>query len=127
MFSPDASVQGSVSVRNPRRRQRTTSDDFVAIRENPKRRKRSLLAPDTFEAPAHRQGNGHLHHGNGDAVYIRHVSETPSHRDASVDTASLAIRNRSTQRLEKDKRGSKTDEGVVLVHTDAMENDYSQC
>lgn len=119
MFSPDASVQGSVSVRNPRRRQRTTSEDSVAIRENPKRRKRSLLAPDTFEVPTYRQVNGHLHHGNGDAACNRLVATAPSHRDASVDTASLAIRNRGTQRLEKDKRSSKVDEGVVLVSTDA--------
>ena len=67
----------------------------------------------------HRQVNGHLHHGNGDAAYNRRVTEAPSHRDASVDTAGLAIRKRGTQRLEKDKRSSKGDEGVVLVGTDA--------
>ena len=124
MFSPDASIQGSVSVRNPRRRQRTTSEDSVAIRENPKRRKRSLLAPDTFEAPVHRQVNGHLYHGNGDAAYNRQPTEPPARRDASVDTASLAIRNRSTQRLEKDKRGNERNEGVVLVRIHADGNSY---
>lgn len=48
MFAPDATVRSAVSsLRNPRRRQRTNSDDSVKL---PKaKRQRSALGEDTFE------------------------------------------------------------------------------
>ncbi|KAL1998440.1 hypothetical protein VTN02DRAFT_6182 [Thermoascus thermophilus] len=49
MFAPDAAVHSVSSLRNPRRRQRTNSDDSVKY---PKaKRQRSLLREDTFEPP----------------------------------------------------------------------------
>ena len=115
MFSPDASVHGSVATRNPRRRQRTGSDDSIAFRQNPKRLKRSLLGPDTFEAPIAKQANGHSQYTNGKPALNGHLLGERNHRDVSVDTTSLAIRGRGGKRVDREKRGGRNHEGVVLV------------
>ncbi|MCJ1404140.1 hypothetical protein MMC11_007365 [Xylographa trunciseda] len=118
MFSLDASVGNNTATRNPRRRQRTTSDDSVALRQSSKRRKRSFLAPDTFIPPAQQKPNGHLSATHGVPVSNGHPQEARKQRDVSVDTTSLAIRNRGSKRIEREKRGSKKDEGVVQTKND---------
>ena len=117
MFSPNAPAGGSIATRNPRRRQRTISDDSVALRQSSKRRKRSFIAPDTFIPPNHQKPNGHLPVINGGPVSNGHALEPRKQRDVSVDTTSLAIRNRGGKRAERDKRGGKQEEGVVQVGT----------
>ncbi|MCJ1475323.1 hypothetical protein MMC13_003985 [Lambiella insularis] len=113
MFSPDAPVGSSIATRNPRRRQRTISDDSVALRPSTKRQKRSLLAPDTFAPLTNHKSNGHsLRPTNG------HLPATRVQRDVSVDTTSLAIRNRTTKRVEREKRSSKHEDGVVQTKND---------
>ncbi|MCJ1389263.1 hypothetical protein MMC18_002119 [Xylographa bjoerkii] len=118
MFSLDAQASGGTATRNPRRRQRTISDDSVALRQSSKRRKRSFLAPDTFIPPTQQRLNGHLPAIHGDPVSNGHPPEARKHRDVSVDTTSLAIRNRGNKRIEREKRGSKQDEGVVQTKND---------
>ncbi len=110
MFSPDASIHASVSSqRNPRRRQRTPSDDSVAIRR-PAKRPRKPLAQDTFEPFPDEKTNGHTQESpavNGHALPGR------STRDASSETASLAYRLGKKQ--ERGKRGGKGDGSITLV------------
>jgi len=110
MFSPDASIQTvPPSQRNPRRRQRTHSDDSFGIRP-PAKRVRTPLAHDTFEPFSDQQTNGHATESlvaNGHAVAGR------STRDASSDTTSLAYRVGKKQ--EREKRGGHGDGSVVLV------------
>ncbi|MCJ1415772.1 hypothetical protein MMC32_002105 [Xylographa parallela] len=118
MFSLDAPAGGSTATRNPRRRQRTTSDDSVALRQSSKRRKRSFLAPDTFAPPNQLKPNGHLPAIHGVPVSNGYPPEARKHRDVSVDTTSLAIRNRGSKRIERERRSSKQDESVVQTKND---------
>ena len=110
MFSPDATLRSTLSTRNPRRRHRTTSTDSFATRQSNKRRKRSSLAPDTFEPLNPTKVNGHTGYANGDAV--EPTPDPHSLRDVSVEPASLAVRTRGSKR--GDKRGRRED-GVVQV------------
>ena len=112
MFSPEAAVPASLASRNPKRRQRNPSDDSVALRHNPKRLRRSGLNADTFEPPPAKT-NGHVKHAQN-APYVNGHADVSSQRDASSDTASLAIRNRGPRKPERERRGSKN-EGTVLV------------
>jgi hypothetical protein len=110
MFSPDASVQNTLSLRNPRRRNRTTSQDSLATQQSLKRRKRSSLAPDTFDAPVPAAANGHAPHANG---FLKdHTPDRQSIRDASVETTSLVVRGRGNKR--SDKRTRREDTGVQV-------------
>ncbi|KAI9877864.1 MAG: hypothetical protein M1830_002605 [Pleopsidium flavum] len=113
MFSPDASIHASISSqRNPRRRQRTHSDDSVATRR-PTKRPRKPLAEDTFEPFPDEKTNGHtqeLPAVNGHALPGR------STRDASSETTSLAYRPGKKQ--DREKRGGKGDGTVTLTKND---------
>ena len=115
MFSPDGPVAGSAAVRNPRRRQRAPSDDSIALRQTTKRRKRSLLAPDTFEPPVAHKVNGHAGLANGNITANGHALESRKQRELSVDISSLSIRNKGSKRQDKEKRGTKAREGVIQV------------
>lgn len=115
MFSLNAPTGSSTATRNPKRRQRTISDDSVALRPCTKRQKRSLLAPDTFAPLSNKQSNGHALHHNGQAVSNVHLSATRKQRDVSVDTTSLAIRNRTSKRVGGEKRSTRLEDGVVQV------------
>lgn len=116
MFSPDASIHGSVSTqRNPRRRQRTHSDDSVAIRR-PAKRPRKPLAQDTFEPLSDEKTNGHT---QGSAAINGHAVSGRSTRDASSETTSLAYRVGKKQ--EREKRGGQGDGGIILVSIASIE------
>ncbi|MCJ1243472.1 hypothetical protein MMC30_000669 [Trapelia coarctata] len=118
MFSPDGPVGGSAATRNTRRRQRTSSDDSMTLRGSTKRRKRSLLAPDTFEPTTkHRRDTG-TSQVNGKATANGYAPEDGKRRDASVDTTSLAIRNRGGKRADREKRVTKSADGVEQTKND---------
>ena len=121
MFSPEATAHGSLSTRNPRRRQRTASDDSASKKINTKRRKRSLLAPDTFDPPVDHPNYDRIYHVNGDSASNGHAVKTRAQRDVSVDTTSLAIRNKGSRRGVGEKRVTETDEGMIQVCTNAHE------
>ncbi|KAK4696268.1 hypothetical protein P7C71_g1625, partial [Lecanoromycetidae sp. Uapishka_2] len=115
MFSPDAAVPSSMGARNPRRRQRTSSEDSVAIGHNPKRVRRSVLNPDTFKDPATSKLNGHIHHDEEAPYTNGHAKEPESHRHENVDTTSLAIRHKGVKKAEREKRSNKNDGTIELT------------
>lgn len=117
MFSPDGPAGGSTAVRNPRRRQRTSSDDSASLRQTAKRRKRSLLVPDTFEPSAIYRRDTNTSQVNGKATANGHAPEDQKRRDASVDATSLAIRNRGSKRADREKRVTKSADGVEQVRS----------
>lgn len=110
MFSPEASIQGSTVLRNPRRRQRTILDESLAALPSTKRRKRSSLAPDSFEGPLTRQTNDH--HGSVDGNANGLVTSTRKASVAGLDITSLTITGQSSKKGKKEKRGDQ----VLLVH-----------
>ena len=115
MFSPDGPVGGSIAPRNPRRRQRTSSDDHIALRQTTKRRKRSLLAPDSFEPPTNHRRDTNTPQVNGNGMANGHAPGDRRPRDVSVDNTSLAIRNRGSKKADREKRVAKSAEGVTQV------------
>lgn len=115
MFSPDAAAPSSVPARNPRRRQRTGSEDSVAIRQNPKRIRRSGLTSETFEPPLAKRPNGHLNHLKEAALVNGHAHEPGSQSNGSADASSLAIRHRGVKKVDREKRSSKHDGSIELV------------
>lgn len=115
MFSLDVNTQAGISTRYPRRRQRTGSDDSVALRHHPKRLKRSVLSAETFKPLPGKKVNGHTNHVESASTLNGHAVEGRSHRDVSVDTGSLAIRSKGSKRIEREKRLGKTDGSVELV------------
>jgi len=116
MFSPDATVHPSVGTRNPRRRQRTSSEDSVAIKHNPKRLRRSGLTQETFQPPPSKQVNGYVDHVEDPPAANGHATHPTGQRHASVDTTSLAIRNRGIKKADREKRSIKTDGSIELVY-----------
>lgn len=116
MFSPN--VNAGISTRNPRRRQRTGSDDSTSQRHRPKRLRRSGISAETFKPPSSKQVNGYIQHVDNPPLVNGHVHDPKFQRDASVDTASLAIRNRAPKKVEREKRGNKTDGSIELTKND---------
>ena len=114
MFSPEINALTGVSTRNPRRRHRTGSDDSIAIRPNPKRLRRSVLSAETFKPPS-KTVNGHVNHIDPPPISNGHAVETRSQRDISVDTASLAIRQKGTKKIDRERRTNKFDGSIELV------------
>ena len=113
MPSPAANVPTSYASRNPKRRQRNASEDSAALRHNPKRLRRSEVTAHTFDPPDSVKTNGHVKTRNFSPLANGHANSS-NQRDASSDTASLAIRNRGPKKAERGRGGSK-DEGTVLV------------
>ena len=118
MPSPAVNAQPIQSLRNPKRRQRNTSEDSLALRHNPKRLRRSGLTSETFEPPESAKTNGHVKHQTSLSHPNGHAS---NQRDAASDTASLAIRNRASDKVEK-RRGGSREEGTVLVCHGQIDN-----
>ena len=115
MFSPDAAVPVSLAARNPRRRQRTGSDDSVTIPHNPKRLRRSVLSSETFQPSATAKSNGHIAHVVEETFTNGHAKEPANLRHASVDATSLAIRHRGVKKADRERRTSKSDGGIELA------------
>ena len=112
MFSPEASVHASIAARNPRRRQRTGSDDSVAQR-NPKKLKRSGLTQETFIAPPQpKKENGYAHHGDGHLLPNGHAG---NHQPGmGMGPTDLSIRKKGPK-VDRAARGNKADGSIVLV------------
>ena len=121
MFSPDAAVPASVAARNPRRRQRTGSDDSLALRPNPKRIRRSGLTSETFQPPDTTNVNGRIPHVAEEVFTNGHAKKPTNVRHASVDTTSLAIRHRGVKKVDRERRTSKNDGSIELASYLAVE------
>ena len=115
MFSPDTTVHASVATRNPRRRQRTSSEDSVALKHNPKRLRRSGLTKETFQPLPSKHVNGCVDHAEDAPAANGHAVNAPGQRYASVDPTNLAIRNRGPKKADREKRSSKNDGAIELV------------
>ncbi|KAI9811481.1 MAG: hypothetical protein M1827_005464 [Pycnora praestabilis] len=109
MFSPDASLHGSMvpTSRNPRRRQRTGSSENGDLQPK-KKQKRSALSQETFLPPQSSNGrvdgktmNGHVHGGS-------------TGRDVSSETRDLPVRGPK----KHGERAVKGDRGTVLSKND---------
>ena len=119
MFSPETSVQASIARRNPRRRPRTSSsDDSTTLRHQPKRLRRSGLAPDTFEPLGSTRINGNLDHAAPASVLNGHAINPRAQRQASVESTSLTIRNRGLKKGEREKRSHQAEGDVILTKND---------
>ena len=115
MLPPVMAVPSSVDARNPRRRQRTGSDDSVALRHNPKRIRRSGLTSETFQPPVPSKLNGHAEIGDEDSIANGHATAPSSQRHGSVESSSLAIRHRGVKKADREKRPGKNDGSIELV------------
>ncbi|KAL1983543.1 hypothetical protein VTN96DRAFT_10203 [Rasamsonia emersonii] len=111
MFAPDVTAHTTSSLRNPRRRQRTSSDDSVKF---PKaKRQRSALRQDTFDPPdVATLGDG------------EHVSES-SQQSASVEESGITSSEDVFQRQltlrgpkKTEKSGDNVDGTVILSRND---------
>ncbi|KAL8770264.1 MAG: hypothetical protein Q9209_003900 [Squamulea sp. 1 TL-2023] len=116
MFSIPASA--STALRNPRRRQRTGSDDSVATRQLPKRLKRSGLTTETFKPLANATPNGHLRHHEASPAANGYLRDTESKSSSGGENTSLAIRNRGNRKPEREKRSNRGDGSAELIKND---------
>lgn len=115
MFSIDSNPVHGVPARNPRRRQRAGSDDSIVHRHSPKRLRRSGLSSETSLPPPGKFVNGYASHKDGIPTANGHATDPKGRRDASVDTTSLAIRDRGSKKLEREKRGGRSEGSIELV------------
>ncbi|KAL8842856.1 MAG: hypothetical protein Q9176_002492 [Flavoplaca citrina] len=116
MFS-NSTAPASTALRNPRRRQRTGSDDSVAVRQLPKRLKRSGLTTETFK-PLSQSANGHLHSNESSPAPNGCLQDRESQSPAGGEKTSLAIRNRNSKKPEREKRSNRGDSGIELTKND---------
>ncbi|KAL8952745.1 MAG: hypothetical protein Q9222_001356 [Ikaeria aurantiellina] len=112
MFTSTAVAPASTALRNPRRRQRTGSEESVALRQQSKRLKRSGLTSETFEPPTNTLTNGY--HQSHEA------SPEPNgfFLQNGADHTSLAIRHRGSKRSDRDRRANRHDGSVELTRND---------
>ena len=115
MFSPEAAGPASIAARNPRRRQRTASDDSVAVRPNPKRIRRSNLTHETFLPPDSTKLNGHVSHAIDSPYTNGHAQEPGSQQHSSADSANLALRHKSSTKADTERKSARNDGAVELV------------
>ncbi|CAO1600888.1 MAG: hypothetical protein LQ349_002483 [Xanthoria aureola] len=116
MFS-NSTVPASAALRNPRRRQRTGSDDSVTVRQLPKRLKRSGLTTETFQ-PLNHSANGHLHNHESSPTANGYIRDPESQSPAGGENTSLAIRNRSSRKPERERRSNRGDGSIELTKND---------
>ena len=114
MFSI-ASAPVSASSRNSRQNGKRTSDDLSTAKGNQRGPKRPKITDETFEPLLEKKVNGHGHHINGSLAQNGHAFPSGLQRDASVDTTSLALRRKGTKHLDRDNRGRRLDDKVILV------------
>ena len=113
MFSPEATGPAN-SIRNPRRRVRTTSEESTSTRKTPKRQKRSTLAPNTFEAPKPRKASS----GKAKGKASKEQDPKPDNQqDNAIEATRLALRGRGNKRGDRERRPSKDTDGSILVRS----------
>ena len=105
----------SASLRNPRHNGKRPSDDSNTAKGNQRGRKRPKLTEETFQPLLEKKAIGHQNHINGSIAQNGHVVPPGIQRDASVDTTSLAFRRKGTKWADRDNRGGKLDDSVLLV------------
>ena len=114
MFST-ASVPVSASLRNPRQNGKRTSDDLNTAKGYQRGSKRAKITDETFEPLLEKKANGHAHYSNGHLAQNGHSFPPGPRRDTIIDTTSLAFRRKGIQNSDRDVRGGKSDDKVILV------------
>lgn len=115
MSSPEV-APANVAARNPRRRQRNTTEDSVINRQPAKRIRRAGLTSDTFKVPTSSQATEHSALGGEGSQTNGHVPERNIHRHDNIDSSSLAIRHKGLKKAERERRSSKSDGSIELVN-----------
>ena len=59
--------------------------------------------------------NGYTNHIDDAPTANGHATDPKGHRLASVDSASLAIRDRGPKKIEREKRGGRSEGSIELV------------
>lgn len=103
---------------NPRRRQRNSSDDSVAIRQPVKRRKRSALTTETFQPPEATGPNGISAQHQPQAL----ATESPAKvehagEEELADETKLAFRGKSARRHDEASLARRLTTSEILVST----------
>ncbi|KAI4107711.1 MAG: hypothetical protein L6R37_001396 [Teloschistes peruensis] len=116
MFSTNPIAPVITSQRNPRRRQRTDSDESVTVQQLSKRFKRSGITAESFQPPSARSANGHLRGNNSTPAQNGIGNHTEKQRESAEYPTSLTSRSKEANR-KKDwtSRGSKGDGSVELT------------
>ncbi|KAL9001228.1 MAG: hypothetical protein Q9169_000412 [Polycauliona sp. 2 TL-2023] len=114
MFS-NTTAPASTALRNNRKR--TGSEDSVAVRQLPKRLKRSGLTNETFK-PLSQSPNGHLQTNGSSPASNGYLRDPGSQSPASGENASLAFRNRNSRKPEREKRSNRGDGSIELTKND---------
>lgn len=65
--------------------------------------------------PSQKDINGYTNHLTAVPAANGHAINPKGRRDVSLDTASLAIRDRASKKTERDKRGGRAEGGIELV------------
>ena len=115
MFSPDTNPYASLSLLNPRRRQRTTSEESVGFQHKPKRLRRTGLSSETFKPLADQKTNGYINHLESSPGTNGHVVEPRNQRHISVDTTSLSIRSKEASNTERGRKVARNQGSTELV------------
>ncbi|MCJ1311711.1 hypothetical protein MMC25_005384 [Agyrium rufum] len=120
MFSADATIHKSLVTTIPRRRPRNSSEDSVATKGDPKRRKRSLLTNDTFEPLANGlSANNTIAPSNGKVIGGLQHGKIRSSRERSSEPMALALRNKTRKSSARDRRLPTRSGEVVLTKNDS--------
>ncbi|KAL8941055.1 MAG: hypothetical protein Q9216_002463 [Gyalolechia sp. 2 TL-2023] len=118
MFSSNTIAPTGTGVRNPRRRQRTSSTDSAAVRQLPKRLKRSGLTSETFRPLHNPSANGDIYSHETTPSAYGFVQGAERHDQMGGDHTSLTIRNRIHKKAERERRGYRDDGSVELTKND---------
>ncbi|KAL9006410.1 MAG: hypothetical protein Q9188_000815 [Gyalolechia gomerana] len=118
MFSSSAVAPTSTGLRNSRRRQRTGSTDSVAVRQLPKRLKRSGLTSETFRPLHTASANGDIYGCEATPSANSFVQGAECYDHAGADHTSLTIRNRTIKKADRERRGHRDDGSVELTKND---------
>ncbi|KAL9595056.1 MAG: hypothetical protein Q9219_006679 [cf. Caloplaca sp. 3 TL-2023] len=115
MFSSSSVAPANSGLRNPRRRQRTGSEDSVAARQLPKRLKRSGLTAETFK-PVHKTSeNGEIYSRDGIPPGNGSLQGAESQRREERNHTRLAIRNGADKKSNRGQRRQKGDSNIELT------------
>lgn len=105
MFSTESAHATSLSLRNPRRRQRTSSDESV---KPPKaKRQRSGLRHDTFDAPDGVQVDHRVNQATDELL--------PGHGESSGVNGGTTTKELALRGGRKDQSGDRADGTLILV------------
>lgn len=118
MFSSSTVASTGTGVHIPRRRQRTSSTDSVAVRQLPKRLKRSGLTSETFRPLHNASEHGDIYSRGSTPSANAFVQGAECHDHTGGDHTSLTIRNRASKKFDKERRGLRDDGSVELTRND---------